>query len=136
MLERLAVRILPLLPPGLVPDASLHRRALAASAAGRYVDAEQWFEAAATAYRRSLNVEALARLRVHQAMTRARASQDPAHEAADMLEIVRALNRLDRLESFAAPHGLADAREVFARWLEGAPRGSADAVPGRARAAA
>ena len=40
-----------------------------------------------------------------------------------MLEIVRGLNRLDRLEAFAAPHDLLDARIVLSSWLD------ADAVP-------
>jgi hypothetical protein len=38
-----------------------------------------------------------------------------------MLDIVRGLNKLDRLEAFAAPHALCDAREVFATWLSDSP---------------
>lgn len=109
-----------------MPGRTLHRRALAASAAGRYVDAEQLFEAAATAYRVELACESLARLRVQQLMTRARACGDPAREAAMMLDIVRGLNKLDRLETFASPHELRDARVVLAEWLAENP--AADAL--------
>jgi hypothetical protein len=52
-----------------------------------------------------------------------------------MLDIVRGLNKLDRLESFAAPHALADAREVFAQWLAANPS-TANVVPAEALAAA
>lgn len=97
---------------------ALHRRALAAAAAGAHADAEQWFEAAATSYRRELAVEALARLRVHQLMVRSRAgAAAAAEESTAMIEIVRRLNRLDRLESLVAPYGLSDARTVLAEWL-------------------
>ena len=126
MLDTFAERVIFRLAPGLVPGGTLHRRALAASAAGRYVDAERLFEAGAAAYRRELRVEPLARLRVHQNMARARASRDPACEASMMLEIVRGLNKLDRLESFASPHALCDAREVFAAWLSANPATAAD----------
>lgn len=90
-----------------------------ASSRGRHAEAEWRFEAAARGYRDVLDVEALARLRVQQRMVRARASGDPVREAEMMLEIVRGLNRLDRLESFAAPHELKDAREVLSEWLSG-----------------
>jgi hypothetical protein len=121
MLDFLVHRVLIRLSPGIVPGGTLHRRALDACVSGRYVDAEQLFEAAAAAYRHELRVEPLARLRVHQNMARARACGDPAREAAMMLDIVRGLNKLDRLESLAAPHALRDAREVLAEWLaEGA----------------
>ena len=135
MLDILVHRVFLRLAPGLLPGGTLHRRALAASVANAHVDAEQLFEAAAAAYRRELRVEPLARLRVHQAMTRARASRDPAAEAAMMREIVRGLNRLDRLESFAAPHALTDAREVLAQWLAATPS-AAHVVPADTLAAA
>jgi hypothetical protein len=35
-----------------------------------------------------------------------------------MVEIVRRLNRLDRLETLDFPHELADARTVLAGWVE------------------
>ena len=128
MLDNLVHGFFLRLVPGIVPGGTLHRRALAAAAAGRPVDAERMFEAAAAAYRHELAVEPLARLRVHQAMSRARASRDPAREAAMMLEIVRGLNKLDHLESFRAPHALADAREVFAEWLAATPGAAAVAA--------
>ncbi len=123
MLDSLTTQVLTVLVPALLPAPALHRRALAAAAVGRYADAEQCFEAAAAGYRRKLAVEPLARLRVHQSMVRARAEGDPMREAERMLEIVRGLNRLDRLEAFAAPHDLMDARIVLSSWLD------ADAVP-------
>ncbi len=61
-------------------------------------------------------------------MARARACGDPGREAAMMLDIVRGLSRLDRLESFEAPFALKDAREVFAEWLADSPA-VADDVP-------
>lgn len=125
VLTQLAHRVLVRIGPGFVPGRTLHRRALAASAAGRYVDAEQLFEAAAASYRVELACEALARLRVQQLMARARACGDPAREAAMMLDIVRGLNKLDRLESFAAPHEMRDARVVLAEWLAEVPAAEA-----------
>ncbi len=121
VLTLLAHRVVRRIAPGLVPGRTLHRSALAASAAGRHVDAEQLFEAAASVYRVELACEALARLRVQQQMTRARACGDPAREAAMMLDIVRGLNKLDRLEAFAAPHELRYARVVLAEWLAERP---------------
>jgi len=135
MLDLLANRVLVRLAPGLVPAGTLHRRALAAAAAEHFVDAERLFEAAAAAYRHELRVEPLARLRVHQHMTRARA-RGAAGEPEVLLEIVRLLSKLDRLEAFDAPHELLDARAAFARWLgedEGAERAPR---AGRAAAAA
>jgi hypothetical protein len=126
VLELLAQRVLARIAPALVRGAPLHRRALAAAAARRDVDAEQLFEAAAAAYRCELAVEPLARLRVHQRMVRARAGGDAAREAAMMLEIVRGLNKLDRLESLRAPHTLLDARVVLADWLAARPESAAE----------
>jgi hypothetical protein len=121
MLDIQLIRVVARLAPGWLPGGTLHRRALAASAAGRVVDAEQLFEAAAASYRRELGIEPLARLRVHQLMARARATGDPVREAEMMLEIVRKLNKLDRLEALRAPFELRDAREVLTDWLAAAP---------------
>ena len=121
MLDIPLIRVAVRLAPGRLPGGTLHRHALAAVAAGRDVDAEQMFEAAAASYRRELCIEPLARLRVHQLMARARATGDPVREAEMMLEIVRKLNKLDRLESLQAPFELRDAREVLTDWLAGAP---------------
>ena len=136
MLDTVVHQILLRIRPGLVPGSTLHRRALAAAAAGRHPEAERLFEAAAAGYRSELRVEPLARLRVHQAMARARACADPGREASMMLDIVRGLNKLDQLESFAAPHALLDAREVFASWLAANPDSAhaAPADPGLSRA--
>lgn len=119
MLDDFAIRVLSRTIPGILPAPLLHRAALAAASRGRHAEAERRFEAAARGYRERLDVEALARLRVQQRMVRARASGDPVREAEMMLEIVRGLNRLDRLESFAAPHELQDARAVLSEWLSG-----------------
>ena len=119
MLDDLVIRVLSRTIPVLLPVPVLHRAALAAASRGRHADAERLFETAARGYRHSLEVEALARLRVQQRMVRARATGDPVREAEMMLEIVRGLNRLDRLESFTAPHELKDAREVLSEWLSG-----------------
>jgi predicted metal-dependent hydrolase len=119
LLDDFVIRVVSRTAPGLVPGGTLHRRALAAAEARRWSEAEERFEAAAAAYRVSLDVEGLARLRVHQRMARARATHDPVREAEMMLEIVRGLNRLDRLESFRAPHEMRDARSVLSEWLAG-----------------
>lgn len=119
VLDDIVIRVVTRTAPGLLPDRALHRAALAAAADGRAAEAERLFEAAAAAYRRSLDVEGLARLRVHQRMARARAAGDAAREAELMLEIVRGVNRLERLESFRAPHELRDARTVLSEWLGG-----------------
>ena len=117
MLDDIVIRVVSLTAPGLVPDRALHHAALRAAAAGREAEAERLFETAATAYRASLDVEGLARLRVHQRMARARATDDPVREAEMMLEIVRGVNRLERLESFRSPHAMTDARTVLSEWL-------------------
>ena len=117
MLDSLVMRVPPRFAAAIVPGALLHRRALVAAAAGRYAEAERLFEAAGLRYRRELEIEALARLRVHQLMVAARAERSPGREAERMLDIVRRLNRLDRLESLAAPYELDDARAVLSAWI-------------------
>lgn len=129
MFDDLAVRVISRTAPGLLPGRTLHRLALAAAAAGQYADAEQGFAAAARKYQREWSVEALARLRVHQQMVRARATGDRARESELMLPIVRALNKLDRLESLSAPFDLMDARAVFSTWLSDSAAGSLEALP-------
>lgn len=132
MLDDIVIRVVSLAAPGLVPDRALHHAALRAATAGRAVEAERLFEAAASAYRATLDVEGLARLRVHQRMARARAAADPVREAELMLEIVRGVNRLERLESFRAPHVMTDARTVLSEWLAGSAAGfEADAEGAR-----
>ena len=121
MLAQQIDRVLHRLAPVYVPGSALHRRALLATAEGRFPRAELLFEAAAEEYRRDLRIEPLARLRVHQRLARARACGDPALEAERMLDIVRTLNRLDRLESMRAPFALVDARTVLSEWLGDGP---------------
>jgi hypothetical protein len=111
--------------PGILPGSTLHRHALAVFASGHPALAEPIFEAAAAAYRRELRVEPLARLRVHQGLARARACTGQGEEAERMLEIVRALNRLDRLESLREPFALLDARAVLSEWLSDGPDAAA-----------
>jgi len=118
MLPLPVFRVVSRVLPDHASGRALHRRALAAAAAGAHADAEQWFAAAVALYRGELAVEPLARLRVHQLMVRARAGAAAAGESAAMIEIVRRLNRLDRLESLQAPFALTDARAVLAEWLE------------------
>jgi hypothetical protein len=132
MLRTALERVLLRHAPGILPGGTLHRAALAAFAAGSPGAAEPLFEAAGLAYRRELRVESLARLRVHQALVRARATGDAGEEAERMLEIVRSLNRLDRLESLHAPFELRDAREVLSEWLSESPAPVDVAVLGRA----
>ena len=117
--------------PALASGQACHRRALTAAARGDRAAAERWFGHAIARYRRDLAVEPLARLRVHELMLGARpGGGEPATDAAGlMVEIVRRLNRLDRLETLDFPHELADARSVLAGWVE------THAVPGTARAA-
>jgi len=127
MLPLFAYQVAFRLDPRLVPGALLHRRALDVSLSGRHAEAERWFEAAAACYREELAIEALARLRVHQLMTRMRARPAADAAASDMLEIVRRLNRLDHLERLEPPFDLSDARSVLAEWIERAenPAGAA-----------
>ena len=121
------------LHPRLVSGAVLHRRALDVSVSGRPLDAERWFEAAAEVYRSELAIEALARLRVHQLMTRVRARPASSAATSEMLEIVRRLNRLDHLERLEPPFELRDARSVLAEWMERA-EGRSTAAPERSAA--
>lgn len=115
MLSRLVFDLASRAIPRLASGEAMHHRALDLAARGDLAGAERCFELAAACYRRELAVEPLARLRVHQLMTRARAN--PVAEGASLVEIVRLLNRLDRLESLQSPHGLADARTVLAEWI-------------------
>jgi len=108
----------------------LHHAALEAVALGRWKLAAVRFEAAALRYRRDIEVEALARLRVHEQMAQVLAGADPAHEAALEVEIARRLCQLDRIESLAAPFDLVEARELLGTWR--AAGHGAHSVRGRA----
>jgi len=112
--------------PAIASGAAFHRRALDAAARGDLVAARRWFDLASERYRRELLLEPLARLRVHQLMLLPGAAaggtglDDVLGASGDgvMVEIVRRLNRLDRLEALDSPHELADARSVLAGWIE------------------
>ncbi len=132
MLRTAFERVLFRVAPGLLPGSTLHHQALALAAVGQCDLADSLFEAGALAYRRELHVDALARLRVHQSLVRARAGGVASEEAERMLEIVRSLNRLDRLESLRAPFALLDAREVLSEWLVDAPHADGPALLERA----
>lgn len=123
MLMPLVYRAASRLHPQLGHGRWFHLRGLQAFSDGDTVSADRWFELAALRYREELAVEALARVRVHQLMARARSANSGAAESAAMIEIVRRLNRLDLLERLRSPYELADARVVLADWIElGAPR--------------
>jgi hypothetical protein len=108
---QLAVRL-----PSLFTGHALHRAALHASAAGAHPAAAALFERAAAHYRMDLEVEPLARLRVHQLIDRARASGNPCRDEAAVLEIEQRLTRLERIESLSAPFELVPARRLLATW--------------------
>lgn len=129
VLDDFVTRMVSRTAPGLLPDRFLHHAALSAAEHGCTGEAERLFELAAAAYRRSLDVEGLARLRVHQRMVRARAAGDAAREAEMMLEIVRGVNRLERLESIRWPHEMRDARTALSEWLGEAGAPEAEGEP-------
>ena len=121
ILWSLALRI-----PALFTGRSLHHAALHASAAGAWGTAEGLFERAAAHYRMDLAVESLARLRIHQLVTRARAAGNSAREADLLLESAQRLARLDCIESFDPPFELIPARDLFETGsLRGSPPSTA-----------
>jgi hypothetical protein len=117
--------------PAPFPGRALHHAALHAARAGDPDAAEALFERAAERYRMDLEVEALARLRVHQLVTRARAAGDVGREAELLLESAQRLARLERIESFDPPFDLIPASGLFET---GHPRG-VPAGPSRAEGA-
>ena len=104
--------------PGCFRGADLHRAGLLAAAAGNPELADDLFEAAAGRYRESLQVPALARLRVHQMMVRAEgafaADRDAALEFTP--EIERRLLAVERIEDLAPPFAEVRADQLLARW--------------------
>jgi len=111
--------------PSIASGGAFHRKGLDAAAAGDLAEAGRWFDLAAERYRRELKLEPLARLRVHQLMLLPGpgpgVAPDPVLGVSGedvLVEIVRRLNRLDRLETLDSPHELADARSVLAGWIE------------------
>lgn len=112
--------------PGLFTGPALHHAALHASRSGAVAVAETLYESAAAQYRLDLEVEALARLRVHQLVTRARASGDVGREAELLLEAAQRLARLECIESFDPPFAMIPAGALFET---GHAPGADDAVP-------
>jgi hypothetical protein len=94
---------------------SLHLGGLRALAAGEDATADALFERAAARYRAELKTEALARVRAHQLMARARAAGGRMSPMS--LEVDRALARLERIESPEPPFELVSAHVLLAKWL-------------------
>ena len=116
-----SARLLPLAHhlPVLFDGAGLHRAALHELAHGRFGPAERLFESAAARYRTEVQVEPLARLRIHQLIARVRSGALTETESSQaVLEVDRRLCRLDRIESLAAPFPFVEARTLLASWLE------------------
>ena len=106
-----------------VRGATLHRAALAACHAGEHATAAALFERAARAYRRDLDVCALARLRIHEGIARLRAAGG-ADAATLAAEVEQLLGRLDEIESPEPPFAPVPARDLL------------ETLPGRAAPAA
>ena len=102
--------------PRLFSGSALHRAGLEAIAAGAYPVADALLERAAGRYRASLEVEALARLRVHQLIARARAQGERGREGMLGLEVEQRLARLERIESLEPPFDLVPASRLLASW--------------------
>ena len=113
MLDNPIVWSLALRLPAVFTGRTLHHAALHAARAGAWNAAEGLFERAATHYRMDLEVEALARLRIHQLVTRARATVHPEREADLLLESAQRLARIEQIESFDPPFAMVPARDLF-----------------------
>lgn len=124
MLDAPLIRLLAVRIPALFTGRALHRAALHATAAGAYAEADQLFERAAARYRIDLEVEGLARLRVHQLIARTRAAGIPIRDETASLEVEQRLTRLDVIESLTAPFDLVPARRLLATWM-GMPNSAA-----------
>ena len=111
--------------PRCFPGSLLHQAALWATWEGALVQAEGLYEAAASRYQARLDLVPLARLRVHQAMTRARAATDGARGTERFLDVERRLCRLDHIEEPWPPFALVDASSLLASWIEQAPEAQA-----------
>jgi hypothetical protein len=105
--------------PGVMPGALIHRAALRALHAGAFALADALFERAADRYRLDLEVEPLARLRVHQAIARVHATGHPARDPDACLDIEQRLARLQRIESLEPPFELVPASRLLATWIAG-----------------
>ena len=117
--------------PLLFPGRLLHQAALWAAWEGAFPEAERLFEAAARCYQSELGVVPLARLRAHQAMTRARTSPLEGPDSERCLDVERRLCRLERIEAPWPPFPLVDATSLLASWHEREP--AFPNLPGQAR---
>jgi len=102
--------------PVAVPGSVFHRAALSAAHRRAYALADALFERAADRYRLDLEVEPLARLRVHQAIARLRASGNPSRHPADCLDIEQRIARLNTIETLEPPFERVPANRLLATW--------------------
>ena len=127
MLDLPFIRSVAITFPGLFTGQALHHAALHAAFVGDSGTAEALYERAAGRYRMDLDVEALARLRVHQLVTRARAAGESGREADLLLESAQRLARLGQIESFDPPFEMIPATGLFETGRDGRPRDASDA---------
>ena len=99
--------------PQLVPAPWLHRAGLEALAAGNPVRADALFERAALGYRRALDLEPLARVRIHQRMAQVRGGVATAEDLADL---ERMLLKLESIESLDPPFDVVPAHAALLAW--------------------
>ena len=118
MLDTALVRLMAVHFPWLFTGHALHRVALHAAEAGALPAAETLFARAAARHVMDLEVELLARLRVHQAITRVRATREPQRLAAMLVELQARFSRLEWIESPVAPFELVPASHLMACWLD------------------
>jgi hypothetical protein len=98
--------------PVLGGGPALHRSGLLALASGDEALAVRLFACAVERYRREVNVLALARLRAHEAIARARRHGDRV----SALEAEQRLCRLERIESLEPPFELTPAHRLLGSW--------------------
>ena len=113
MIDVPLVRAFAITFPGFFTGRALHHAALHAAFAGDAGTADVLYERAAERYRIDLEVEALARLRIHQLVTRARIEREAEREADLLLEAAQRLSRLDHIESFDPPFAMIPAGGLF-----------------------
>ena len=116
--------------PRLFPGRLLHQAALWAAWEGAFPEADRLFEAAAGRYQVNFDLVPLARLRVHQAMARARALARDGGIGERHLEVERRLSRLERIEAPWPPFALVDAPSLLASWIDDPAAFAAGAGPG------
>jgi hypothetical protein len=98
------------------PGEALHRAALSTAHRGDAAAALLLIARAARRYRDALEVEALARLRIHEHVIRLKAGRGFPREASGSTLEERLL-RLEQIESLAPPFDPMPAAEFAARWL-------------------